>query len=305
MTHLQRRTVTWLLIVCPLLASTSSAQEDQDPSPTPGGPVYKRPINPEVNPWQDRGIASKYRFGGYYTRKNVDEKWHHDSRTEWQESMAIMGPEQRPEDVIDTKPALTLATSDGTIRQYSWIGAPPEQVDYADAIVHIVNMKARFDPYTIQRIRAGDIYSAAAAPGIRPFPAWNHWPVAQITSDGRHATFPDNAAHSSLTHIFWDDSTPFGEQGLFQEKLLLEGMSDKPAEELLPLARSWLQPATARSLTGGLDVAYDPAQRAYVLTARTARSSNSTSHWPPRRSRQSSIQPLLWPIGAKTKRRRS
>ncbi len=47
-------------------------------------------------------------------------------RHEWQESMAIMGPEQRPEAVIDTTPALTVATRDGTIRRYSWIGEPPE-----------------------------------------------------------------------------------------------------------------------------------------------------------------------------------
>jgi hypothetical protein len=187
-------------------------------------------------------------------------------RHEWQESMAIMGPEQRPEAVIDTTPALTVATGDGTIRRYSWIGKPPERVDYTDTILHIVNMKARFDPYSIQRIRRGDIYKARGGTGYSAFPAWNHWPVAQLTSDGRHATFPDRTAHSSLTHIFWDDSTPFGEQGLFQEKLLLEGMSDQSAEELLPLAKSWLQPAVGESLADGLDVEYDPAQRAYVLT---------------------------------------
>jgi hypothetical protein len=187
-------------------------------------------------------------------------------RHEWHESMAIMGPEQRPEDVIDTTPALTVATADGTIREYSWIGEPPEQVDYTDTILHIVNMKAKFDPYTIQRIRSGNIYKARGGTGYSAFPAWNHWPVAQFTSDGRHATFPDRAAHSSLTHIYWDDSTPFGERGLFQEKLLLEGMSDKPAVQLLPLAKSWLEPAVGQSLTEGLDVKYDPAQRAYLLT---------------------------------------
>ncbi len=69
MIFLPSRTVTWLLAVCPLLVSSSSAQDDQGPSPTSGGSVYKQPINPEVNPWQDRGIASQYRFGGYYTRK--------------------------------------------------------------------------------------------------------------------------------------------------------------------------------------------------------------------------------------------
>jgi len=187
-------------------------------------------------------------------------------RHEWQESMAIMGPEQRPEAVIDTMPALTVATPDGTIRRYSWIGKPPERVDYTDTILHIVNMKARYDPYSIQRIRGGDIYQARGGTGYSAFPAWNHWPVGQFTSDGRHATFPDRTAHSSLTHIFWDDSTPFGEQGFFQEKLLLEGMSDKPAEELLPLAKSWLEPAIGESLTEGLHVEYDPAERAYVLT---------------------------------------
>ncbi len=187
-------------------------------------------------------------------------------RHEWQESMAIMGPEQRPEAVIDTTPALTLATTDGTIRRYSWIGQPPEQVDYTDAILHIVNMKARFDPYTVQQIQGGNIYQARGGTGYSAFPAWNHWPVAQFTSDGRHATFPDRAAHSSLTHIFWDDSLPFGQRGLFQEKLLMEGMSDQGAEQLLPLARSWLQPAVGQSLARGLDIAYDPAQRAYVLT---------------------------------------
>jgi len=187
-------------------------------------------------------------------------------RHEWQESMAIMGPEQRPEAVIDTTPALTLATGDGTIRRYSWIGEPPKEVDYTDTILHIVNMKSRYDPYSIQRIRDGNIYQARGGTGYSAFPAWNHWPVGQFTSDGRHATFPDRTAHSSLTHIFWDDATPFGEQGLFQEKLLLEGLSDKPAKELLPLARSWLNPAAGESLTEGLSVEYDPAQRAYVLT---------------------------------------
>jgi len=79
-------------------------------------------------------------------------------------------------------------------------------------------------------------------------------------------TFHDRMAHGSLPHIFWDDATPFGEQGLFQEKLLLEGLSDKPAKEIVPLAKSWLNLAAGQSLAEGLRVEYDAAQRAYVLT---------------------------------------
>ena len=39
-------------------------------------PVYPQPLTPEHNPWADKGIASNYGFGAYYTRKNVDEEWH-------------------------------------------------------------------------------------------------------------------------------------------------------------------------------------------------------------------------------------
>ena len=31
------------------------------------------------------------------------------------------------------------------------------------------------------------------------FPCWNHWPVAQMPSDGRYAKHPDRTSHSSLT----------------------------------------------------------------------------------------------------------
>ena len=187
-------------------------------------------------------------------------------RHEWQESMAIMGPEQRPESVIDTTPALTLVTADGTTREYSWVDAPPKEVDYTDAVVHVVNLKASYDPYTIQRITGGDVYRAGAGTGYSAFPAWNHWPTSQFLSDGRHAIFPDRAAHSSLTHILWDSSTPFGKNGTYEEKLLLEGLSNRPPKDLLPLALAWLQPAPATSLTKDLSVAWNAAERAYLLT---------------------------------------
>lgn len=187
-------------------------------------------------------------------------------RHEWHESMAIMGPEQRPEMVVETRPALTVATTDGEVRNYDWINEPPAKVDYSDVILHIVNMKAQYDPYTIIRdLRGGNVYKHRGGTGYSAFPAWNHWPVAQIPSDGRHATFPDRTAHSSLTHVFWESSVEWGEQGLFEEKILMEGSSNKSAEQLLPLARSWTNPAAAEA-GPGVKVEYDPAQRAYVLT---------------------------------------
>jgi hypothetical protein len=187
-------------------------------------------------------------------------------RLEWHESMGIMAPNQKPEDILATRPALSLVTSNGDVRDYDWIDEPPTGVDYTDALVHVVHMVGDYSPYTIQRITGGDVYkSNNKGTGYSPFPSWNHWPVAQLPSDRIDTHHPHRAAHSSVTHIRWDDSLEYGEHGQFLEKLLLEGMSDQAAGTLLPLAKSWLSPVPA---TGGEGVAvrYDPAQRAYVLT---------------------------------------
>jgi len=187
-------------------------------------------------------------------------------RLEWHESMGIMAPNQKPEDILATKPALTLVTDGGEVRKYDWIDVPPTNVNYDSTVVHVVNMVGDYDPFSIQRILGGDVYkSNNRGTGYSPFPSWNHWPVAQLPSDRFDTSHPHRAAHSSVTHIRWEDSTPFGEKGLYVEKLLMEGMTNRPAEQLLPLAKSWLAPAPAKP-AAGVTAAYDAAQRAYVLT---------------------------------------
>ncbi len=48
----------------------------------------------------------------------------------------------------------------------------------------------------------------------------------------------------------------------------MEGMSKKSAKELVPLAKSWLQPAKLEAKSGCSSQGYDRAQRAYMLTAK-------------------------------------
>jgi len=187
-------------------------------------------------------------------------------RLEWHESMGIMAPNQKPEDILDTRPALTLVTGGGEIRKYDWIDVPPTNVNYEKTFVHVINMVGDYDPFSIQRILGGDVYkSNNKGTGYSPFPSWNHWPVAQLPSDRFDTSHNHRAAHSSITHIRWDDYTPYGEKGLFVEKLLMEGMSNKPADQILPLAKSWLAPAKATP-GAGVTAVYDAVQRAYVLT---------------------------------------
>jgi hypothetical protein len=88
-----------------------------------------------------------------------------------------------------------------------------------------------------------------------------------MPSDGRYASFPDRTAHSSLTHVWVPKfKEEFGDTP-YDQRLLMEGMSNKSPEELVPLAKSWLSPAELEVKSGCTNQGYDRAQGAYLLTA--------------------------------------
>ncbi|UCC23222.1 MAG: LamG domain-containing protein [Planctomycetota bacterium] len=185
---------------------------------------------------------------------------------EWQEGMAILGPDQHPEQVLETRPALMVADLKGNVERYNWVDGPPDDVDYDNKKIHVVNYKAEYDPYTIGDFRGGNVYGGEVT-DYAVFPSWNHWPVGQMPSDGRYASFPDRTAHSSLTHVWLPTyKEDFGDRP-YEQKIMMEGMSDKSPEELVPLAKSWLRPAKLEVKAGGMSEGYDRAQRAYVLAA--------------------------------------
>jgi len=186
---------------------------------------------------------------------------------EWQEGMAILGPDQHPEQVLETKPALMLADLKGNVAKYDWVNGPPDDVSYRRKKIHVVNYKADYDPFTIGDFRGGNVYGGEVT-DYAVFPTWNHWPVAQMPSDGRYASFPDRTSHSSLTHVALPTyKEDFGDRP-FEERLLMEGMSNKSPKELIPLAKSWLQPAELEAKSGCASAGFDRGQRAYLLTAK-------------------------------------
>ena len=185
---------------------------------------------------------------------------------EWQEGMVITGPDQHPEQVVETDPALVLATLTGETREYSWKNGPPRGVDYRDTKIHVINFKGEYDPFTIGDFQKGDVYGGELT-DYSVFPSWNHWPVAQMPSDGRYAKHPDRTAHSSLTHVV--PAVYRNQEGKrpYQERLLLEGMSKQSPAELATLARSWLQAPEIKALAGCTAEKYNPAKREYPLRA--------------------------------------
>jgi len=197
----------------------------------------------------------------------VEQLWTSGERIhEWQESMAIFGPDQHPHDLIERNSTFTMIrVNDGAFQTYDWNPLPPDGIDNPErANIHHVNYKGEYDPVTItddiiwSNVYGGEITNYAI------FPTWNHWPVAQMPSDGRYASFPDRTSHSSLSHVYWaDHEEQFGNRP-FQKKILLEGMMKQEPLDLIPLAKSWLTPALLQDVKGCTG-AYNKEERAYVF----------------------------------------
>lgn len=192
---------------------------------------------------------------------------------EWQESIVIHGPGQRPEDNINLD-AVTLANMKGETATYTWplktnrdftFPAGPKTFDRPDnPNIQVVNLKSQWKPFAVVKPEHARIEVYNQEKTFYTFECWNHWPVAQIVSSGRPCVAPDRASHSSLSHIYWDAYQTAQHE---QTKLLMDGLTTKAAAELVPLGKSWLAPAKLQVAGTGFESAgYDPAQRAFILS---------------------------------------
>jgi hypothetical protein len=161
----------------------------------------------------------------------------------------------------------------GQNETYRW---PPEKPVVPSANIQVVNYKSRYKPFLIlteqnpriwfakfRKRQPGKEIRGMSMPLGSRFWWWNHWPVAQLANDGRVAEFPDRPSHS---YTSTQDSDPYETGGNSMTKIMLCGLTEKPAGELVPLAKSWLRPAELNLKTGAFGYeGYDRTQRAYVL----------------------------------------
>ena len=201
------------------------------------------------------GVASK--LMRCYSSK--PSGWH-----EWDEQIAVLGPGQRPESVLRKTPVMTLVNRNGKAADYDWNPNPPKP-NFAGSIIQMIHFTGPFSPFAIQNFTNGDIYDGERT-WYSVFPSWNHWPISQIDSSGRNATFPDRAAHSSISHLYWPLYAD--ERGViaYQEDLLMEGMTELPAPALTSLAKSWLNAPAVEHVAGGTSQGYLQPRRAYAFT---------------------------------------
>jgi hypothetical protein len=193
---------------------------------------------------------------------------------EWQETIAMNGPGQRPEDNIEPD-AMTLENIAGETATFHWepktdgafsLPKGPAKLDRpSNANIQIVHLKSAENPFEIVWPRGVSFDTYNGEPSYSMFEWWNHWPVAQVGSSGRPAIAADRPSHSSLSHIYWD---PFARTDESMTKLLLCGLAkrDGAEKDLVPLAELWISPPDTRlSEPGEGTVDYDPAQRAFVV----------------------------------------
>jgi hypothetical protein len=174
----------------------------------------------------------------------------------WQETIFFNAPGTRPEDNCEPE-AITLVNLKGQSRSYSWEHGYPK-FDLPKPIIQMTNLKAKYRPFMIFRPGSGmEVFNVEVRPEYSHFPWWNHWPVAQVISDGRHAQAPDRMAHSSLA---W---------GGPRDNVAVYGMTNKTAVSLLSLARSWIYPAELKVIAKEFDSeGYNFRERAYIINCK-------------------------------------
>jgi hypothetical protein len=211
---------------------------------------------------------------------------------QFHETIIINPPGTRPEDNI--KPdALTLVNMHGETHTYNWEKeAPGSKADFDDytlnllhkisdldtaqhkwltqpknANIQVVNMKARYSPFVVVNPKgvAIDCYDGEIIRDRSMFPWWNHWPVSQqIRSNGRWAVAADRPSHSSLSHVQSWEPVEMTDDSITM--VMLNGLTDKKPRDLLPLAKSWLQPpSVAVAGDSFASDGYKQTEKAFVL----------------------------------------
>ena len=186
---------------------------------------------------------------------------------EFQQSEVLCQPGTKPLDNLEEE-AITVMDMNGNTNTFSWKNAYGERLPADSEVngpIQITNLRSRNRHYVIGE--EGAIFKPftfGARKGYSNFPNWNHWPVAQLPSDGRVCPAPDRPSSTCPGTLY--PIRHEGKEGMSWVRNLY-GMTNKDPKYLAVLARSWNNPPTLKLQGGGFtNQGYDKNQRAYVLT---------------------------------------
>lgn len=233
----------------------------------------------EVTGWED-WIDEYYTFypDGTGIRKVIQ---HTRGTSIWPEEVIVLcHPGQRPEDVIDLS-AMTLVNHKGKQHTYTWAERSPVfrknkrwetggYIHFGDdpgekPNIMVVNLKSRTKPFQIFDMDCNfSCFAHEHRKDVSHFPWWNHWPVAQIPSDGRYCQAADRASSFSLA---WASPRPRKEKDNTYVWAWMYGTTDQDPNSLTGLAKSWVYPPKIKLKGRGfISHGYDRTQRNYDFT---------------------------------------
>jgi len=235
----------------------------------PADILYRMPYVDELTNWAD--WCEEYHTiypDGVAVRKVVMyssdfREWH-----EWCQSLPICQAGQRPDDILDQKRYLSLVTVDGKSRTYS-APKPKQTIRVRGANIQVVHFKSKFQPFLILPEKGADIWlwSSHIREQYSAFFWGSGWPVTQVPASARHPVANDRPTISCTST---QECAPYEYTDHSMTKIMLTGLTDREAIDLLPLSRSWNRPAELELAGKAFQShGYDPTQRAYVLTCNT------------------------------------
>ncbi|MHC4792208.1 MAG: LamG domain-containing protein, partial [Planctomycetota bacterium] len=165
---------------------------------------------------------------------------------QFQETILHPQPGQTSDDNVELE-ALTLANMAGQTHTYSWAdGVPPYFPKPEAANIQLVNMKSQYKPYIIFE------HGSRVDKYIWGYRKGRGYHVSSCLASGLPVVTKGKKRNS-------------------YEAVALYGMTEKPINSLLPLAKSWIEPPEL-NLNNSVFTSngYDKYQRAYVLACKRA-----------------------------------
>lgn len=196
---------------------------------------------------------------------------------QFQESLPFTNPGQLRSDVIH-EDAVFVGNLKGEAGTMRFVTNPDKNKKFPpDLSYQIYNFKAERKPFIIYEkgVRMGYVRDFGMGAKRLDIPgSCNHWPVGQARCDGRTVQAADRPTHFFGFPI---SRPPIHEKDGRSWWNGLYGMTDKTSVKgLLPLARSYAQPAAMRiEGRGFVSQGFDPGERAYKITTQGPNQTNT------------------------------
>ena len=191
-----------------------------------------------------------------------------ESPSEIQETIPFCQPGQSSEDILNPD-ALTILNLEGESQVYSWPGEMNDpdlqrKLRPENPNIQVVNLKSKAKPFIIFEPGCQmHVYVGRVRAGVSNFPAYNHFPVSLLPSDGRYAVAADRVTSFSISYT--DPPRHEGPEATTWASWIY-GVTESPYGGLAALGRSWARaPRLAVQGSGLRAEGYDLSQRVYVL----------------------------------------